>query len=75
MVVKNILISAGVLGAFSAGCTHTVRVEAPKDPITINLNVKIDQQVRVRLEEDIEEMIEDNPDIFYGGGDDEIYSP
>jgi hypothetical protein len=24
-----------------AACTHTVQVEAPKDPIVINLNVKI----------------------------------
>ena len=32
--------------AFSAACTPTVRLEAPREPITINLNVKIDQELR-----------------------------
>jgi hypothetical protein len=32
-------------------CEPTVRVEAPKDPITINLNIKLDADVRLRVEE------------------------
>jgi len=47
-----------------AACTHRVQVEAPKDPIVINLNVKIEQEVRVRVEEDVEDLLEENPDIF-----------
>jgi hypothetical protein len=45
-------------------CTPTVRVEAPKEPITINLNIKLDADVRVKLEEQAKEDIESNPDIF-----------
>lgn len=45
-------------------CTPTIRVATPTEPITINLNVKIDQEVRVRLEKDVEELIANNPDIF-----------
>jgi lipoprotein NlpI len=47
-----------------AACTHRVQVEAPKDPIVINLNVKIEQEVRVKLEKDVEDLLEDNPDLF-----------
>jgi hypothetical protein len=47
-----------------AACTHTVQVEAPKDPIVINLNVKIEQEVRVKVEKDVEDLLEDNPDLF-----------
>jgi len=47
-----------------AACTPTVRMEAPREPITINLNVKLDADVRVRLEEQAQEDIERNPDIF-----------
>ena len=47
-----------------AGCTHRVQVEAPKDPIVINLNVKIEQEVRVKVEKDVEDLLEENPDIF-----------
>lgn len=48
----------------AAGCQPTVKVEAPKDPITINLNIKLDADVRVRLEQQAQEDIKQNPDIF-----------
>jgi hypothetical protein len=45
-------------------CTPTVRVEAPTEPITINLNIRLDADVRVRLEERAREDIAANPGIF-----------
>jgi hypothetical protein len=57
-----------VLVAFACvvllACEPTVKVEAPKEPITINLNIKIDAEVRVKLEESAKEDIETNPDVF-----------
>ena len=50
--------------ALLVGCQHRVALEAPKEPIVINLNVKIEQEVRVKVEEDVEDLFEDNPDIF-----------
>lgn len=47
-----------------AACQPSVRVEAPKEPITINLNIKLDAEVRVKLERQAEEDIQKNPDIF-----------
>lgn len=47
-----------------AACEPTVRVEAPKEPITINLNIKLDAEVRLKLEESAKEDIEKNPEIF-----------
>jgi cobalamin biosynthesis protein CbiD len=47
-----------------AACQHKVQVEAPKDPIVINLNVKIEQEVRIKVEEDVEDLFADNPDLF-----------
>ena len=48
----------------AAACTPTVRIAAPTEPITINLNVKIDQEVRVRLDKEVEDLIANNPDLF-----------
>ncbi len=45
-------------------CQPRVALEAPKEPITINLNIKLDADVRVRLEERAKEDIQRNPDIF-----------
>jgi len=47
-----------------SGCT-TVTLKGDEDkPIVVNLNVKIDQEVRVKLDREIEDLISDNPDIF-----------
>ncbi len=47
-----------------SSCTPTVRLEVPDKPIVINLNVKIEQEVRIKLEKGVEEVVENNPDIF-----------
>jgi hypothetical protein len=57
-----VLAAAVALGAVA--CTPTVRIEASDKPITINLNVKIDQEVRYRLDKDLEDAIAKNPDLF-----------
>ncbi|MEM6415867.1 MAG: YnbE family lipoprotein [Pseudomonadota bacterium] len=54
--------AAIMLGALSA-CA-TVKVEAPDEPIEINLNVNIQQEVRFKIEREIEDLIAENPDIF-----------
>jgi hypothetical protein len=55
----------GIILCFAlAACTPTVQVEAPKEPITINLNVKLDAEVRVKIEEQADKDIQANPDIF-----------
>ena len=55
----------GILLCFAlSACTPTVEVQAPKEPITINLNVKLDAEVRVKVEEQATKDIQSNPDIF-----------
>ena len=60
--VQNAALVA-ILGATLAACT-TVKLEGGDKPIEVNLNVKIDQEVRVKLDREIDELIADNPDIF-----------
>lgn len=55
------LLAASCMAMFLAACQPTVRVEAPKEPITINLNIKLDADVRVRLEEKAREDVGTNP--------------
>jgi len=58
------LTSLALLALVASACTPTVRVEAPKDPIVINLNIKLEAEVRVKLEESARQDIEQNPKIF-----------
>ncbi|MFA5630025.1 MAG: YnbE family lipoprotein [Porticoccaceae bacterium] len=47
-----------------AACTPTVKVEAPSEPITINLNVKIDHEIRVKVDKDLENIFSEDSDLF-----------
>ncbi|MEJ2329689.1 MAG: YnbE family lipoprotein [Gammaproteobacteria bacterium] len=53
-----------VLGLLLTGCSPTVKVEPPDKPITINLNVKVEHEIRVRVERDLEELITTEKGIF-----------
>lgn len=55
------LIAGAVLAAPLTGC---VTVKAPDKPIEINLNVAIRQEVVVRLQQDAQQLIRQNPQAF-----------
>jgi hypothetical protein len=54
-------VVAPAMVAVVAACTPRVAVEAPKEPITINLNIKLDADVRFRVEEKAKEDVGSNP--------------
>ena len=63
-------LCALTLLAFLAACAPTVRVEAPDKPIEINLNVKIEHEIRVKVDEDLDELFEDE-----GGNTETVAGP
>ena len=59
--------TAIALGVFLlAACTPkaTVEVKAPEEPIVINLNVKIEHEIRVKVDKDLENLFEENEELF-----------
>ena len=56
----KVFLLAPVL-VLTAGC---VQVSAPEKPIVIDLNINIRQEVVVRLQEDVRDLIEKNPGVF-----------
>jgi hypothetical protein len=45
-------------------CSPRIALEAPKEPITINLNVKIDHEIRLRVEKDLEQLFSEESQLF-----------
>jgi len=45
---------------FAAGCTPTVRVEVAP----INIYARLDADVRVRLDQEVQSLIQQNPNLF-----------
>jgi hypothetical protein len=53
-----------LLVAELVGCSPKVQVEAPSEPITINLNVKIEHEIRVKVDKDLDHAFAEQKDIF-----------
>ena len=58
------LLSVCAAIALMAGCSPTVKVEAPDKPIEINMNIKIDQEVRVKVDKDLDSAFAQDPELF-----------
>jgi hypothetical protein len=57
-------ISTVLLLFLCSACTPTVQVEAPDKPITINLNVKIQHEIRVKVEKDLDNVLSEESGLF-----------
>jgi hypothetical protein len=55
------LLAGAAMAAPLASC---ITVKAPDKPIEINLNVDIRQEVLVRLQQDVQQLIQQNPEAF-----------
>ena len=51
-MLRTVLTGAAVLLVLVA-CSPTVKVAPPDEPITINLNVKIEHEIRVKVEKEL----------------------
>ncbi|WP_300974409.1 YnbE family lipoprotein [Sphingomonas sp. LHG3406-1] len=60
MNIRPLLIAIPLAAALS-GC---VNVRTPEKPIEINLNVAIRQEVLVRMQRDVDSLINQNPEAF-----------
>ena len=47
-----------------AACAPTVQVKAPEKPITINLNVKIEHEIRVKVDKELDELFDEESGLF-----------
>jgi YnbE-like lipoprotein len=57
-----LLISSGVWALGS--CTPRVEVVPSDKPITINLNVKIDHEIRIKIEKELQEALSEKNGLF-----------
>lgn len=51
----NVLMTL-MLPVAMVACTPTVQMAAPKEPITVNLNVKIQHEIYVKVDKEVEDV-------------------
>ncbi len=54
----------GILLVMMGACTPRVEVTAPEKPITINLNVKIDHEIRVKVDKELDQVLSNENGLF-----------
>ena len=45
-------------------CTPRVEIMVPDKPITVNLNVKVDHEIRVKVDRELEQLFEQEKGLF-----------
>ena len=63
-MTRSRLLQAACGGALMLPLAGCISVSPPDKPIEINLNVTIQQEVLVRLQRDVEQLIQENPEAF-----------
>ena len=58
------LFSSLTAALFFSTCTPTVQVAVPNEPITINLNVRIEHEIRVQVEEGLDDIFSEDSGLF-----------
>lgn len=51
------LYTIAILSLFASSCTHHVKIEPSDKPFIVNLNVKIDHEVKLQIEEQNEDLL------------------
>jgi len=64
------LLLAVVMGT-AVACAPTVKFEAPDEPIRLEINITIEQEVLIKVDQALDEVFEENPDIFGLSGESE----
>ncbi|EAR20632.1 YnbE family lipoprotein [Nitrococcus mobilis] len=53
-----------VLGTLLGGCSPTVKLQAPDEPIRFDVNINITEQKRLQIDQELLELIKRNPELF-----------
>lgn len=61
LTLRNALLIAALV---LAGCTPTVQVAMPNEPININLNVKIQHEIYIKVDKQLDELFSDSSGLF-----------
>ena len=61
---RNLARIALGFAVLAGACTPEIQIRAPKDPIVINLNIKIEQEIRINIDKDVEDLLDKGDGLF-----------
>ena len=58
------IIFLGITTSLLVACSPKIEVAVPDKPITINLNIKIEHEIRVKVEKELEDVFSKDSGLF-----------
>ncbi len=62
--MRQFPILLGMVFILVSACTPTVQVAIPDKPITINLNIKIEHEIKVKVDKELDDIFAEDGDLF-----------
>ena len=59
----RLMVVAVTVGVLTA-CTPTVQLAAPSEPININLNVKIQHEIYIKVDKELDSLFSESSGLF-----------
>ena len=60
----SLVSSIFVLALLSSACTPTVQLAMPHEPININLNVKIEHEIYIKVDKELDNLFDESSGLF-----------
>lgn len=64
MIKLLVSLLLGIFMLISFGCTPRVEIAPPTAPITINLNVKIEHEIMVKVDKELDNVFSQDKGLF-----------
>lgn len=58
------LVITLVLGLLGTACTPTVQLAVPNEPININLNVKVEHEIYIKVDKALDNVFNEDSGLF-----------
>jgi hypothetical protein len=63
-LARHFTVAAWLTAMSVASCTPTIEIAPPSEPITINLNIKIEHEIKIKVARELDDLFEAESDIF-----------
>ena len=64
MKLIPLLLTLSIFSIAGISCSPKIEVEVPDKPITINLNVKVEHEIRIQVDQELEQLFDEDDDLF-----------
>jgi len=63
-LARQLALAAALLAAWACTPKAEIEVKPPQEPIVINLNVKIEHEIRIKVDEELEDLFDSESGLF-----------